>query len=238
MLAPRDTRGSAAIEFAVIVPVMITMVLGVVDMSKAMILNQEVYNAAHTIPLLASIEAVQPDKTTTLTVAQVQQSLSAIYAEMPWVRSGIEVGKRSVTMSSVVFTPSIVTCVQTANLNCLFTPHVAWSVAYTDANSAGFTNVVRSCGTLKQTAPTAGVASDLTSLRTANVNNPDPILVVDVHYQYTPLFFKFVTGAVDFWASGYWPVRSVSPSVLPAFQYTTYDLTNQAAGAGKCAGYD
>ena len=63
--------------------------------------------------------------------------------------------------------------------------------------------------------PNVYIPGDLTSLPTANVTTPDPILVADVHYQYTPLFFNFFTGPIDFWACGLWPVRSVNPAAAP-----------------------
>ncbi len=62
--------------------------------------------------------------------------------------------------------------------------------------------------------------------------------MVDVFYKFTPLFFDFITGSVDFWASGYWPVRSVDSNAPPAAQYTRYDIANQNGGAGKCPGYN
>jgi hypothetical protein len=140
-------------------------------------------------------------------------------------------------MSSVVFLPTNPKCVPSVLTPCAEAPHVAWSVAYFGGNAAGFQNVTRPCGVLNQTTPLGGQSGDLTSLRTANVVSPDPILVVDVHYQYTPLFFTFLTGKLDFWASGYWPVRSVAPNTTPAEQYTHYDPTNQNGGVGKCAGF-
>jgi hypothetical protein len=232
-----DRRGLAAIEFAFVLPVMLIFIIGVFDISKALILYQQVYNTAHSIPISASSLAVQPDRSTSLTVTQVQQSLSSVYAEMPWVRDGIEAGTRSVTMSSVVFLPLNPACVPSPTVTCASAPNVAWSVPYFGGNANGFGNVVRGCGVLKQTSPTGGVSGDLTSLRTANVTNPDPILVVDVHYRYTPFFFTFVTGPLDFWASGYWPVRSVAPNTTIAEQYTHYDPTNQNGGKGKCPGF-
>ena len=236
-------NGVAAMEFALVAPCVIVFVIGVFDISKALILNQQVYNAAHTIPVSASGLAVQPDKTTSLTVTQVQQSMSAIFAEMPWIRSGLETGFRSVTMSSIIFQKVDPSCVALPLIPCSYAPHVAWSVPYTEPanryanNGSTFQAITRSCMQLNQTAPTAGVASDLTSLRTLNVVNPDPILVVDVHYQYTPVFLNFLTGPIDFWASGYWPVRSIAPSATPDQQYTKYDIANLNNGAGKCAGY-
>jgi len=239
----RSDRGVVAVEFALILPTMLLFVIGVFDISKAMILYQEVYNSAHTIPLSASILAVQADKSTSLTPTQVQQSMSAIFAEIPWLRSGMENGNHSVTMSSVTFQQTVPTCVGTQAAPCAFTPYITWSVPYADpagrypGNANTFLAVTRPCGQAKQTTPTAGVSGDLTSLRTASVVNPDPILVVDVHYRYTPLFFTFITGPVDFWASGYWPVRSVAPNTPAAQQYTKYDILNTNGGAGKCAGF-
>ena len=229
-------RGTISIEFALISPSLILVVIGVLDITRALILYQQVYNTAHTIPLSASSIAVQPDLTTSLTVDQVQQGLSAIYAEVPWIRSGTETGIRSVTMSSITFVQAVPACVPSATVACASTPFVAWSVAYQGGNASGFSNVVRACGALKQTAASAGAAGDLTSLRTAGISNPDPILVVDVHYRYTPMFFNFLTGSVDLWASGYWPVR-VAPNTILAQQYTRYDIANKAGGAGKCAGF-
>ena len=228
-----NRRGSVAVEFAFIVPLMMTFIVAVYDLSKAMILYEEVDNASHTIPLSASILAVQPDGSTTLTSTQVQQALSAIYAEIPMIRSGIAGGTRSVTMTSVIFKPNPSTCTS----NCTYVPNVAWSVPYNDANATGFTSVKRACGTLAQTVPTGGTSSSLTSLRTASVTNPDPILVVDVHYQYTPMFLYFITGAIDFWSSGYWPVRSVATGSSPLKRYTTFDLANLTNGVYKCSGF-
>ena len=90
---------------------------------------------------------------------------------------------------------------------------------------------------LNQTAPGANTPGDLTTLPTANVVNPDAILVADVHYRYQPFIAMFVTGPIDFWASSYWSVRTAVPGSAPGAQYTKYDLANQNGGAGKCAGY-
>jgi Flp pilus assembly protein TadG len=114
-------------------------------------------------------------------------------------------------------------------------------------------------GSLNQTLPTAGSASDLTSLRTLNLTDggpttapPSPIMVVDVHLQYTPALGLIINHAIDFWVSGEWPVRSVqttvtgtttpltlyqqfttisASTVYPVEPYTNYCLNNSLAGA-------
>ncbi len=61
----------AALEFALIAPMIIVLMIGVFDIARAMIIRQQIYNAAHMIPISASSLAVQPDKSTSLTVSQV-----------------------------------------------------------------------------------------------------------------------------------------------------------------------
>ena len=235
-------RGIAAMEFALVAPVFFVMVIGVSDLSEAMIVQQQVYNAAHMIPISASSLAVQPDKSTALTATQVQQTLSAIFAAIPRLRNGSLTGQTSVTMSSVTFIQADSAC-NPAKATCAMVPRVVWSVPYVDPpgrnpnNGNSFQSVTRPCMQLGQVSPTQGSGSDLTTLPTANVTNPDPILVVDVHYQFTPNFFKFITGPIDFWASGYWSVRSVDPNAAVSLHYTRYDVANQKGGVGKCPGY-
>lgn len=237
-----DRRGVVAVEFAMIAPLLIVLMVGVVDLSRAVIVQQEVYNAAHTIPVLASSLAVKTDGSTSLTVAQVQQSLSGIYAQIPGRRTGLLRGQAAVIMTSVNFTQTNSSCAPATSV-CTFVANTAWSVAYkgpssgTSQDPGTFQSIVRPCQQLTQTSASSNVDGVLTSIRTAGIAWPSPILVVDVHYHYTPIFFSIITGPLDFWSSGYWPVRSVNTNVAVANQYTHYDIANTAGGAGKCNGY-
>jgi len=241
-LLSQRARGVAALEFAIIAPMMLLMVIGVYDVTKVMILRQEVYNTAHTIPLSASILAVQTDKTTSLTPTQVSQTLSSIFAEMPGVRSGVDNGGVLAIMSSVTFLPTPSTCVSSPTVICNYTANVAWSYAYQNANIP-FQFVLRPCGVTSQVSPTDygnGANFFLISLPTLGITNPDPILVVDVLYVYNPLFFNFFTGSVRMSATGFWPVRSIPAGVAMSAAYIKFDINNTlGAGDGtyKCAGF-
>lgn len=234
--------GNVSIEFTLIVPSMILLVIGVVDIAKAAILYEEVYNAAHAIPVIASNLAVQSDQATSLTVTQTQEAMSAIFAEIPWIRSGQETGTRSVTLSSVQFLP-LNNCTPSLTVTCTFGAFAAWSVGYNDTNATNFTKVLRPCaaGTttpvITQTAPGGSTPGNFSQLPTASIVSPDPILVVDVHYKFTPIFFNFITGSIDFWASGLWPVRSVAPGSSLTQRYTTLTIDNTSIGAVKCTGF-
>ena len=224
----RARRGTAAIEFALISPVMIFMVLGVFDISKGLIIYQEVYNAAHDISVSASILAVQADGSTSLTFAQTQQAMSIIWAEMPWLRSGIETGNRQIEIYSVKFQQNIANCVSSSTVACATTPYVQARTNYQQNGfSQGYTGAP-SCAALNQIAATAWTPGDLQSIATAGVSNPDPIIVVDVYYQYTPAFVNFITGPLSFWVSAYFPVRSARNGVAQSSQYTTLDPADAA----------
>lgn len=221
-------RGVASLEFALIAPVLILLCIGVFDLARAMIVQEQVWNAAHTIPVSASSLAVQPDRTTSLTVAQVQQTLSGIFASMPWLRSGGLTGETYVVMSSVNFIK-----VQNA-----WRPELAWSVAYAGHGLANFVQRTRSCNPAPvEVAAVTSAAGSLLSLPVLGIANPAPILVVDVYYQFTPMLFGVASGPFGFWASGYWPIRSAAPGAASNDQYTRYDIANEAGGSGKCPGY-
>ena len=79
-------------------------------------------------------------------------------------------------------------------------------------------------GALNQTAGSVGASSDLTNLRTLNLGYPDtsiappsPFLVVDVHLKYKPIIGLFLNNGLDFWVTGYWPVRSVKTSTSQTY---------------------
>lgn len=243
-LLSNERSGVAALEFALIVPIMVLMAIGVLDISRAVILWQEVYNAAHTIPLSASIVAVQSNRATALTPTQVQQQMSGVYAEIPWLADGIANGLRSVTLSSITYQP-VPGCVPAAGVRC-YTAFVTWSLAYPggtgDLNLAQWKTYTRPClppvveiHHAAAVPPTALlIPPQLAVIRTLDVASPDPMLVADVYVQYKPFFYGFITGNFDFWASGYWSARSADATKPPVSQYTTLSPTG---AAGTCPGW-
>jgi Flp pilus assembly protein TadG len=231
----RARSGVASIEFALVAPMMFLMIEGMFDTSKALILEHQVDDCARFIAISATTASVNTDKTTSLSQASAQQAMSLIYAFMPWVRSGVEDGPRSVTLSSVAFVPITSGCTVTASNNC-YNAEVAFSVSYgggAQHSVTPFTVITRSCGTLLQITPTAQIPTgqtQLTILRTASVAKPDALMIADVHYRYTPFGFplKFVVGPIDFWATSMWSARSgaTSQNNSQTLQYTTYTGTD------------
>ncbi len=142
-------------------------------------------------------------------------------------------------MSSVNFVPIDPACVGSPASPCSKTPQLVWSVAYAGHGLGNFLPVTRSCSPAPIAVASANsAAASLISLPVLGIATSTPILVVDVDYQFTPMFFGVASGPFDFWASGYWPIRSAAPGSADTDQYTRYDIANQAGGAGKCAGYN
>jgi Flp pilus assembly protein TadG len=260
----RDTRSTAAMEFALIAPTIVAILLGVYEICNAAIVYEEVQNAAHAIPASASNLAVQATGATSLTYAQIQLAQSEIWGEIPQLRNGLQNGTVSVTITSVTFLKTVLACTPSKTVTCVYTPTVVWSVAYAGGKSSrSFGATYRSCtgapgggqsnatlaagvvpGGLTNDAPqSAGIATstattwtngDLTALPTFTVADPDPywappspILVVDVHLKYKPLFGLFFGTGIDFYGTGFFPVRSVATSSVSANGTATAQTLSQ-----------
>ncbi len=282
----RDRRSTAGMEFALVATPLVILLLGVYELCNAAVVYEEVQNAAHSIPASASNLAVQSDTgATALTYQQIQLAASEIWAEIPELRTGLQNGTLSVTVTSVTFIPTLPptppnsqatkptggTCNPSKTTTCNYTPTVVWSVAYTGgASGRTAATALRSCtgapsvGTQKNATvyyattpayvslpgglnseapqstktPAATVAtwaaSDLTSLPTWFVADPDPIwappspvLVVDVHLKYTSVLGLFIHAGVDFYGTGFFPVRSVQAATAGASGTTALTLPQQ-----------
>jgi Flp pilus assembly protein TadG len=87
----RDQRGVSAVEFAMILPLMVTLYLGAVEISQGVAIHRKVTLTARTVADLAS-------QTSNISGSQMTNLLNASAA----VISPFEVGKLKVTVSQVV----------------------------------------------------------------------------------------------------------------------------------------
>jgi len=141
----KQKRSVAALEFCLVAPVLVVLFFGVYDLSSALITYEEVYAAAHSMAASISNEAVQSDGTNSLTYTEVQQGASILWGEIPALRSGLQNGTKSVTISSIVFENTSASCTPTVNTTsgsvtttgtrCNYVPVVVWSVAYMGGDS-------------------------------------------------------------------------------------------------------
>jgi len=141
----RDKSSMAALEFAIVLPLMLLLLAGVYDFSQAAIVRAEVYDAADVMAASASSLAVQQDGSTALTYDQVQLVESSIWALIPGLRGGRAQGQgspKSITISSVLFFPQLAQsngqpqpCGIGTSTPCNYFADVAWSIAYAGGGS-------------------------------------------------------------------------------------------------------
>lgn len=215
-----DRSGSPAIEFALIAPVMFTLLAGSYDVTQVFIAMRRVTSTAQEIVQIATEQAVQPDQSNALTVQQAHQAMTAIYAMIPRLRSGADTSPYSVTLSAIVFaanTPGCATGSTCAN--------VAWSTAL----SLSATKFKRPCSVVMQVAPTE--PATMTNIATLGMITVKSVVVADVSYTYQPLFSGFVTGPVTLRRTAFLPPRAGLPT-----QYVQYDKNNSSTNKDICSG--
>jgi hypothetical protein len=127
---------------------------------------------------------------------QAWQATTAAFASFPgWTEKAAN-GTFAITLSGVAFTATPVGCTQ----NCKYTAAIIWSVA----NELG-AKQLRPCGPIASAPNT-----DATSYTTLPAGNfgATSLLVADISYTFTPMFFGFLIGDIPMMQSAY-----VSPRV-------------------------
>jgi Flp pilus assembly protein TadG len=230
--ALRSARhGVAAMEFAMVAPVMVTFVWGVYDVVRALVAWEETCRAAEAVAQAAekmsytgtsyppgSQNAGAP--MTSLTATQMQAAMSSIYSQMPWLNLGSNTGplrgNYSVTLSGVAFTPL---CPAKSSNNCQAqTPTVLWSSYLTEGGAQLLTpsnsqiSLYRVCGPLVPVAQFPNNGSQLLDMINPNMvangvtnMNLIPQVVADVQYIFTPSFPLLSKTSFTFWASASFP---------------------------------
>jgi Flp pilus assembly protein TadG len=112
-----DRQSVAALEFALIAPILLTISLASLDLSRALLVWQQVNDAAEAVVENAEKMSVTTDMSghvvSELTPAQIQAAMSTVYAQMPGIFvdrpnspfGDVFSGSFAVTLSSVAFSP-------------------------------------------------------------------------------------------------------------------------------------
>jgi Flp pilus assembly protein TadG len=211
-----DRRGVAALEFALLLPALVTIMLSVYDITNAVMVWWQLSAASAAIARIATTFAAQTTGTNSLTTAQATTAATAIFAVMPNLSAGPP-SVYGVTITSVVMTPTVPGC----TANCSYIAHVAWSLV---AEASG---TRRACGTL--TAVPDGSPYTSSTLR-ASAFSSSPLLVVDVSYAFTPLFNTLFGTGMHLMESAYMATRTGGDA-----DWT--QLTGAQAAQAQCPGY-
>jgi Flp pilus assembly protein TadG len=220
--------GVAAMEFALLAPVVVLMLAGLYDLTMAYIAWERVTLAAQAINQIATTIAATPPNSNTVTQAQATTASTAIYAYLPQLLTASPPAF-SVTISSIAMEPLTAGTSCAGPTTCV--AQVAWSGTYlgTDQDVNG-TALQRPCGvgavvqTSDTTTPSPGTLPE-------DVYSASSLLVVDVTYQFTPTFYQFLTGNITIAQSAYYPPRIGLQSAHITYIYAAPDLTTVCSPA-------
>ena len=226
----RARGGVAAIEFALVAPLMVVSCAGLYDLTTGFLAWQRLNLATLAIAQIATAMAAGSTVTNTLSLAQAQTASSAIYAYLPDTLSAAP-SSFSVTLSSVVMLPAVPGCVS----NCTYTAHVAWTGVYQGTPSP---SLERPCdasgGSALNSVP--DTASPSPGTLPADVYSVAPLLVVDVTYTFRPLFLTMFSGDVLMRRPVYFPARAGLTESWIQYSPGASDPTVQCPGYPWAAG--
>ncbi|MEA2758732.1 MAG: hypothetical protein QOH65_1345 [Methylobacteriaceae bacterium] len=168
--AKQDQRGVAAVEFALILPFMLTLYLGIVELSKGYMASQRMTLVARTLAdLTAQQQQLQTGGTTNITDSIMSNIFGASSAIMaPYSTTNLKMTVSQVLLSN----KSDGTCCQAKT---------DWTIA----NNGG---TARPCQILTPANAAPVSTTTIPTGFTASPATPGPIVVADVTYQYIPGF--------------------------------------------------
>lgn len=201
----RDRRdGIAALEFALLAPLMIYTLLAAADIANALNTTRRMTNAADTIAELVSQQTTSSGIQGTVANADLTGYFYSIFATFPDVLSDAA-GKGEAWTSDI---QPIVTSVTFGPAATCVTPQLGGSApsctTATATWSAGL-STTRSCGALNQAALDTN-SPTLTTIPPGTYA-PGTLIVADVIYTFTPTFTKWLTGPFTFQRTAYFTPR-------------------------------
>ncbi|GGE17430.1 hypothetical protein GCM10011390_40670 [Aureimonas endophytica] len=188
----RDRRAVAATEFALVLPVLILLVVGLPDLGGAILAAGRATKLAETMAQLVSQSKI------TLSDTDLDQILGAAPLADPEIltyarAAGVSIEKAAtVIVSSVAFKPTNANC----QANCQYKANVVFSRALSGA--------ARPCGALVQ-----GEDGSLFTLP-SKVYSANSVVVVDVETHFKPFLADLLFGEMSFKRSAYFRPRYVA----------------------------
>jgi Flp pilus assembly pilin Flp len=210
----RAQRGVAAIEFALLMPLLVLMMLSSVELQRYLRIERQLSLAAENIANIV-VQRQASD------VTKPNFDFDAVYHLFPpgnedptnaWWNYIVH------KITNVVFTPTVAGCTS----NCTYKANAAWIwPSYDSGFSPGV--MARSCGPL--TAAASG-ASPTGKTIPAAMFGPGSVVIVDIGYRFKPLFGSNLVPPIDLFRQGYANARFASPYIQTPEGMTT-----------RCAGY-
>jgi Flp pilus assembly protein TadG len=205
-----DTGGIAAVEFAFVLPIMLTLYLGCVEVTQGVIANRQITAVARTIADLASQQTgALTDTGNSANGVDVSQIFAASQALFPQATAA---NPLKMTISSVDFVAIPAGC----TTSCTYNAQTSWSVTLNGG-------AARPCNIVLTPVANGSLASPTTM--PVGVYGAGSIIVADVSYSYQPTFGYVLVNNIPIQHTAYMRPRSQ--------QYITF---NPAVAAEKCTG--
>lgn len=227
----RAERGVAAIEFAVILPVLLLLLLAGTQVVLYINASRKVGQVARSISQMMS-QAAPSDTSSVATVNanDLHFSYDSAMVIAPFLlgdakRQGVEWWKTiSINAASIAFTKITNTCNDPSDQSACYVANVVWTSSGV-AQPGGTT--YRPCVVPQLPADNSAPPTPRTLPR--SVFGPASLIVIDVVYTFTPTFGQNFVPAVRIAQSAYVQPRYAS--------LVTYDPANSDGIASKCPGY-
>ena len=209
----RGVGATSAVEFALVLPVLLGLMMGSVEIYRLAMTGKEVVATANAIGEMLSSSQSPP------TAADLQFISDSGMIIDPEVLTDAQMqgvdwwSIMTSSFTSVVFKPTVAGC----TVRCKYEAHVAWS--------AGARR--RPCGTLRSVADGSPYSPTTLPL---SLFGPGSTIVVDSQYAYKPLFGDRIAGPRTITRSAYFAPRYIDPLTLG-------DLSANPSIAIVCPGF-
>lgn len=197
----RSQKGVAAIEFALLMPLLLVLMLGSFELQRYLRIERRLSLTAQNI---AAIVAQRQ----TLAGRQISEDFDAAFhmfpaasEEPPTVWHHVLVHQ----ISSAVFTPTTTGC----TTNCTYSAQLNWNWPFYDRNF-GLGDLRRRCGALTP-APKGAAATG--STLPAALFGPGSMVIVDLRYRFRPMFGSLLIPEIILNSHGYANARFATPYI-------------------------
>ena len=211
----RARQAIAATEFALVLPLLVILMLGSVEAARLIVSARKV-----TLVATTAVEMLTQNGTGKINYVDLHFATDSTMVIFPQIlqdaaQKGISwKNDISVSMASVVFTPNPSTCTS----NCSYNANVVWN---SGPNK-------RTCGVLLVSA--TDTATPNNTKLPADVFGPGSIIVVDVLFNYTPIFGLGLFGTIPIARSAY-----LAPRYVPLIKYAV--VSGDDGVGAECPGY-
>ena len=226
----RDDRGVAAVEFALLLPLMITLYLGSTEVTQGVLASRKMAIVSRT---LSDITAQQPTATTSPCTAAglCDSTMTSIFSAASVIMSPFSVAAMTDGTSMLTMTISGVSFVANATPGTYvyngYEAQVKWSKIAASPNAG----TARSCQT-KPLPVASTVAPALTNLPNG-LYGSGSLIVADVTYKYLPTFGQSFLS----WSSSATYISMSNTTYMRPRNWTTYILYPGQSGVGTgCTG--